>query len=942
MKTKSSTNKKNILNIKIGDILELKVSALGHLNKSKKEMGLAELANGYTVVLPNTNLGDLVTAKITKLNETRNAKNQTFGVGSRTANYAVAEVLQVLQQYQNEPPVRVGEVLEVTINKSGPRGSGLLQLPNNFRIVIPNTKIGQTVKAQITRVKFNYAFAKVLPSSKEIDKNIIKSSLFDLSNKSDKKDFSSLIKSKAFLLQGQSELSSHQSIDKPNYLLEGSQLNLILPKTANQYADYIAINVNGLIIFVKVGLGAKLGDRVSIHVTRVERNFGFAKIVKVSPLSRRKTYFKVQKTLKKMLASGMHFGEKSMKCDANMRKFVWLQKKGKQINRPLLQKGRHLINLLKTRQCLIKALQQLAKYAAKGRTFLFIGTKKPAAGLIARAAMLTKTSFFVNTRWLGGMLTNWKTILKSISKIRPILKEKQKIIKNILEKRQQIKTLLIRKVNKLRNKSQQLISKGKLLITKVKKEKKQLLEKSQKLLDKRKQFIERGHVLIEKSKQLMKKKKQINEKTYELQEKINTLLIRKTNLLNQLEISKVALKEQTLLLRIAQELRKFKKLTKQQGKTVWALSYGNIVTLTKQQMINSSITEPSPYNMPPAGNKKGQWIVPNPPKEILNKIILTMKEKFDSNGYTSSFENRKIPLFNKRNTNSAISLNRPKTDEKPNADVQEPSYNIKSSSNTILLSKLINRFSRMLPLLKTQIKTLKLRIQHIKVILINIQETIQTKLQQNLTQNQAMTKKLVSEILFIKMKLNFEQQIIKTLKTKIKKLASEQRLLKFLPKLRYLPTPKNQIAETIQILMKKFVDPKMRYPIDQIYDEKLKSQSKKVAAARKQKWQRLEKYFGGVTKMAKLKNRQISKNVAIVVGQQEEMNAVRECKKLGIKMFNIVDTNCNPRFADHFVPANDDSRNSIKFILGQILTHVRLAQKIRKKVLLRKNQKSKK
>ena len=49
----------------------------------------------------------------------------------------------------------------------------------------------------------------------------------------------------------------------------------------------------------------------------------------------------------------------------------------------------------------------------------------------------------------------------------------------------------------------------------------------------------------------------------------------------------------------------------------------------------------------------------------------------------------KIHLINKINNNSAISLNRPKTDEKPNADVQEPSYNIKSSSNTILLSKLI-------------------------------------------------------------------------------------------------------------------------------------------------------------------------------------------------------------------------------------------------------------
>ena len=92
-------------------------------------------------------------------------------------------------------------------------------------------------------------------------------------------------------------------------------------------------------------------------------------------------------------------------------------------------------NLLKKRRCLNKALSQLSKYAVKGRTFLFIGTKKPAAGLISRAAIFSKTSFFVNTRWLGGMLTNWKTILKSISKIRPILKEKQKIIEFLNKKK---------------------------------------------------------------------------------------------------------------------------------------------------------------------------------------------------------------------------------------------------------------------------------------------------------------------------------------------------------------------------------------------------------------------------------------------------------------------------------------------------------------------------
>jgi small subunit ribosomal protein S2 len=82
-----------------------------------------------------------------------------------------------------------------------------------------------------------------------------------------------------------------------------------------------------------------------------------------------------------------------------------------------------------------------------------------------------------------------------------------------------------------------------------------------------------------------------------------------------------------------------------------------------------------------------------------------------------------------------------------------------------------------------------------------------------------------------------------------------------------------------------------------------------------------------MTKMSKSK---IYKNIAIVVGQKEEINAVRECQKLGIKMFNVVDTNCNPTFADHIIPANDDSRNSIKYILNKFLVRIRLAQKIKK------------
>jgi small subunit ribosomal protein S2 len=85
--------------------------------------------------------------------------------------------------------------------------------------------------------------------------------------------------------------------------------------------------------------------------------------------------------------------------------------------------------------------------------------------------------------------------------------------------------------------------------------------------------------------------------------------------------------------------------------------------------------------------------------------------------------------------------------------------------------------------------------------------------------------------------------------------------------------------------------------------------------------------------MTKLNKANILQNVAIIIGQKEEMNAVRECQKLGIKMFNVVDTNCNPTFADHIIPSNDDSRNSIKYILQKFLTRIRLAQKIRRKLI---------
>ena len=205
-----------------------------------------------------------------------------------------------------------------------------------------------------------------------------------------------------------------------------------------------------------------------------------------------------------------------------------------------------------------------------------------------------------------------------------------------------------------------------------------------------------------------------------------------------------------------------------------------------------------------------------------------------------------------------------------------------------------------------------------------------TNIKTILKNNIALKNELIHELKEIKSKLNSERTMIRLVKTKLNQFAAQKRLIKFLPRLRYLPTPQTKIADTVQILMKKIVDPKLKYPIDNIYEEKLSTNSKKVAAARKKKWQRLERYFGGIANMTKMSQSKIYKNIAIIVGQKEEINAVRECQKLGIKMFNVVDTNCNPSFADHVIPANDDSRNSIKYILNKFLVRIRLAQKIKK------------
>lgn len=847
------SSKKEVPAMKTGDILTVRIHTV-----SSNQLGFSQQTNGYTVVVPILNPTISVSDDVRVGVET---------VCSGKLKYATAKVLEILTQ-KNESDLGVvsdrakeGDILDVTISKEGPKGSGLVKFKDSEQIlVVPQSKVGEKLTIQIVRVKNDYAIG--IPQ--------------------------------ALTTNRQTQLPNQKSIftgsqngkSKSSVLMQNSKFHLVLPKTAKLYRGYAIVKLNGFILFIKLALGAKLGQTVRIETMKVGENYAVARLIKISPLNRNEKFARTKTSVQQMIKTGIHFGEKAIRCNANMRKYVWYKKKGQNKNRPLLKKDRYYINVLKTKRCLKTALTQLAKYAAKGNTFLFVGTKKSASALIARTALFTKTSFFVNTRWLGGMLTNWKTILKSISQIKPILKEKQKIIQNILEKRQKIKYKFINKVNLLRKRGQKLLARGKILIAKLRQNKNSLIESSQQLIEQRQQILLKNKGFLTQYMKLKTKKKEFIEKSQNLLQKGNGFLYQKQNLLKQFRKNQARLKEFKQLFLIGQELVKFKKISETDSK-IWSISYGKFEQFGFAENQEQDIVS---------------WMVPNPSKEMLDRIISSMKIKY---------ENQSSNFTNKQNRSKSNSL------------------------NTILLSKLLNRFTDFLPFMKIYIENLILRHENLQFLLKTIQKNIDLIQSQLQTVKEIYTK-LIAQLGNLKKKLLNQQKTLKILRIKLKRLASEQRLLKFLPKLRYLPTEKAKMVETIQVLMKKFVDPKMTVPMEQIYESKFKFTSKKIAAARKQKWQRLEKYFGGITKMAKMNKKQISKNIAIIVGQQEEMNAVYECQKLGIKMFTLVDTNCNPKFSDHIIPVNDDSRNSVKFILQEMLIRIRLAQKLRQKLYSKK------
>ena len=115
-------------------------------------------------------------------------------------------------------------------------------------------------------------------------------------------------------------------------------------------------------------------------------------------------------TMKSLLESGVHFGHQTKRWNPKMDRFIFTERN-----------GIHIIDLQKTSACIVEAYEAVRAQVKNGKTVLFVGTKKQAQQTIEQEAKRCGMPY-VNNRWLGGMLTNFSTIKKSIARLKKIEK----------------------------------------------------------------------------------------------------------------------------------------------------------------------------------------------------------------------------------------------------------------------------------------------------------------------------------------------------------------------------------------------------------------------------------------------------------------------------------------------------------------------------------------
>ena len=113
-------------------------------------------------------------------------------------------------------------------------------------------------------------------------------------------------------------------------------------------------------------------------------------------------------TLAQLLESGVHFGHQTRRWNPKMEPYIFTERNGV-----------HIIDLVQTAQYLEEAYVYLRQASEQSKKVLFVGTKRQAAGLIAQEAARCG-SYYINQRWLGGMLTNWTTIKTRVDRLKDL------------------------------------------------------------------------------------------------------------------------------------------------------------------------------------------------------------------------------------------------------------------------------------------------------------------------------------------------------------------------------------------------------------------------------------------------------------------------------------------------------------------------------------------
>jgi small subunit ribosomal protein S2 len=116
----------------------------------------------------------------------------------------------------------------------------------------------------------------------------------------------------------------------------------------------------------------------------------------------------VEITMKELLEAGVHFGHQTRRWNPKMKEYIFGERN-----------GIHIIDLQKTLKMFRDASRFVSELSGQGKVVLFVGTKRQAQGAVAEEARRCGM-FFVNHRWLGGTLTNWATLQKSIKRLKTL------------------------------------------------------------------------------------------------------------------------------------------------------------------------------------------------------------------------------------------------------------------------------------------------------------------------------------------------------------------------------------------------------------------------------------------------------------------------------------------------------------------------------------------